>query len=168
MDNQLSSAERLNQLKNLLDAAGAAYEIFYHQEAILTADDGVASGRASLAETAPTFILETEKGYLAAIIRGDTRLSYKKIKKALGLKNVSLAKPDVVERVTGAQVGSVSLVNPGLVTIIDTQLITMPEIYGGCGVAHHTLRLSPDELIRVMQARVFEFTEPKEETRPAS
>jgi len=46
---------------------------------------------------APTFILQTEAGYLAAIIQGDTRLSYKKIKQKLGLKNVSLAAPEQVK-----------------------------------------------------------------------
>jgi prolyl-tRNA editing enzyme YbaK/EbsC (Cys-tRNA(Pro) deacylase) len=35
---------------------------------------------------APTLILQSEKGYLAAIIPGDRRLVYKKIKKELGLK----------------------------------------------------------------------------------
>jgi len=45
---------------------------------------------------APTFILRSEAGYLAAIIRGDTRLSYKKIKQKLKLKNLCLATPEQI------------------------------------------------------------------------
>ena len=73
---------------------------FSHPGAVLTAEEGVKRGIGDLAEMAPTLILETEKGYLAAIISGATRLSFKKIKKSLGLKNISLASPDVVLRET--------------------------------------------------------------------
>ncbi len=112
--------DQLEKLKQILDEAGAQYEIFSHDETIVSASDGVESGFGSLEEMAPTFILNTERGYLTAIISGKTRLSYKKIKKALGLKNVSLASPEAVIQATGAQIGYVSLINPGLVTIIDS------------------------------------------------
>ncbi len=146
----------------ILDQAGADYEILTHPGAILTSEDGVKRGMGNLAEMAPTFILETEKGYLAAIISGETRLSYKKIKKTLGLKNVSLAKAEVVLRETGAQVGSVSLVNPNLPTIIDTRVEQFRAVFGGCGIPNHTLRIRPIDLIRITGAKVFEFAEYKE------
>jgi prolyl-tRNA editing enzyme YbaK/EbsC (Cys-tRNA(Pro) deacylase) len=71
---------------------------------------------------ASTLILRTEAGYLAAIVRGDTRLSYKKIKQKLGLKNVSLAAPEQVKQLTGSEVGHVALVNHGLTTIVDERV----------------------------------------------
>lgn len=152
--------EPLELLKQLL--AGCSYEIFSHAETIVSASDGVERGMGRLEETAPTFILETEKGPITAIISGRTRLSYKKIKKALGLKNVSLASPEVVTRVTGAEIGYVSLINPGLITIIDHQVTNNPLVYGGCGIPRHTLCINPHDLIRVTQAQVFDFTEPKD------
>ncbi len=155
--------ELLRQLKQILDQAGANYEILTHPGAVLTAEEGVKRGIGELAEMAPTLILQTEKGYLAAIISGATRLSFKKIKKFLGLKNISLASPDVVQRETGAQVGSVSLVNPNIPTIIDTRLEKFRAVFGGCGIPYHTLRISPIDLINITQADVFDFSEPKEQ-----
>jgi Cys-tRNA(Pro)/Cys-tRNA(Cys) deacylase len=155
-------AKRLDRLREILDEAAADYRILSHSETIVSAEDGVERGMGSFAEMAPTLILETEKGHIAAIISGETRLSYKKIKKALGLKDVSLAKPDVVLRETGAQVGTVSLINQEFPTIVDSQLIRADAVYGGCGVQRHTLRINPIDLINVTQARVFDFTEPKE------
>jgi prolyl-tRNA editing enzyme YbaK/EbsC (Cys-tRNA(Pro) deacylase) len=105
--------ERLTDLTRLLDASGARYEILIHDETIASAADGLAHGVASLSELAPTLILETEKGPIAAIISGETRLSYKKVKKHLGLKNVSLATREAVKDKTGADIGYVSLINPG-------------------------------------------------------
>ena len=155
---------RLDQLKQILKNANVNYEILTHDETIISAEDGVKSGIGNLAEMAPTMILETEKGFIAAIISGRTRLSYKKIKKMLGLKNISLAKPDEVLQVTGAEVGTVSLVNLELPTIIDSLIMDATFVYGGCGVPRHTLRIGPSSLITVTQAKVFDFTESKEES----
>lgn len=108
---------------------------------------------------APTFILQTERGYLAAIIRGDTRLSYKKIKQKLGLKNISLAAPVQVKQLTGSEVGYVALVNPDLPTIVDARVTEETMIYGGSGEPKHTLQISPQDVIMITQAQVFNFTE---------
>ncbi len=167
VDSQLSreEAERLEQLKINLDEAGIAYEILAHAETIYSPQDGVKSGMGSLAEMTPTFILVTEKGLLAAIVSGATRLVYKKIKKELGLKNVSLASPEVVLRATGAQVGTVSLVNRGMPTIVDSGVLDLNRVYGGCGVPRHTLRMRPEDLVRATGGKVFEFAEEKDQAR---
>jgi prolyl-tRNA editing enzyme YbaK/EbsC (Cys-tRNA(Pro) deacylase) len=112
---------------------------------------------------APTFILCTEIGFIAAIIRGDTRLSYKKIKHKLGLKNVSLAAPEQVQQLTGSEVGHVSLVNPGLQTILDERVLEIETIYGGTGEPNHTLRISPQAVVTLTQAQIFDFTELKDQ-----
>lgn len=155
-------AERLGKLRQLLDEAEADYEVLSHQETVASADEGVERGIGNLAQMAPTLILETERGLVAAIISGETRLSYKKIKRVLGLRNVSLAGPDVVLQTTGAHVGTVSLVNQGMPTMVDTRLTKEPMVYGGCGVPCHTLRINPLDLIRVTGAEVFDFTETRQ------
>jgi prolyl-tRNA editing enzyme YbaK/EbsC (Cys-tRNA(Pro) deacylase) len=155
-------SDRLTQLKIYLDRAGIAYTILVHEQNISTAQDGAQTGLGTLSTMAPTFILQTERGYLAAIIRGDARLSYKKIKQKLGLKNISLATPDQVKQLTGSEVGYVALVNPGLQTIVDTRLTKVTMIYGGSGEPKHTLQVSPQDVIMVTQAQVFDFTEFKD------
>jgi len=155
-------SDRLSQLKAHLDRAGITYSILVHEKNISTAQEGTQKGLGTLSNMAPTFILKTEKGYLAAIIRGDTRLSYKKIKQKLGLKNISLAAPDRVKQLTGAEVGYVSLVNPGVQTIVDSRVIEETVIFGGSGEPNHTLQISPQNVIAITQARVFDFTEFKD------
>jgi prolyl-tRNA editing enzyme YbaK/EbsC (Cys-tRNA(Pro) deacylase) len=153
---------RLIQLKTCLDRAGITYRILIHEQNISTAQDGTQTGLGTLAAMAPTFVLKTETGYLAAIIRGDIRLSYKKIKQKLCLKNVSLAAPGQVKELTGSEVGYVSLVNSEMQTIVDTRLTEVTTIYGGTGELKHTLQISPQDLIKVTEALVFDFTEFKD------
>ena len=172
MDNQYQSPQeysiltpaekvRLNQLRKLLDVAQVEYTIHVNANTVNTADDGVKQGVGHLEQMAPTFLLQSENGWICAVISGQSRLSYKKIKKQLGLKNISLAKPENVVQVTGALVGTVALINPGLLTIVDRHLMTMETVYGGCGVPRHTLQISVADLIAVSNAQVFDFTELK-------
>jgi prolyl-tRNA editing enzyme YbaK/EbsC (Cys-tRNA(Pro) deacylase) len=153
---------RLTQLRTCLDAARVTYQILVHAQNLSSAEDGAQTGLGALSEMAPTFILKTESGYLAAIVRGDTRLSYKKIKQKLGLKNVSLAAPEQVKQLTGSEIGYVALVNHGLKTIVDQRVTQIEMIYGGSGESGHTLKVSPQAVIALTQAQVFDFTELKE------
>jgi prolyl-tRNA editing enzyme YbaK/EbsC (Cys-tRNA(Pro) deacylase) len=154
--------EVIAALRVRLDAAGVDYRIIPHRDVTLhSADDGVAHGMGQLDEMAPTFIVRTENGPLCAIVSGNTRIVWKKIKKQLGLKNVSLASPDEVRQLTGTEVGAVCLVNPGLETLVDERVLAQQEVYGGCGVPGYTLAISPDALVRVTGARVFDFCDLK-------
>ena len=151
----------LFQLKKYLDGAGINYTVLAHAQNLSSAQDGMQAGLGTLSAMAPTFVLQTEAGFLAAIVRGDTRLSYKKIKRKLGLKNVSLATPEQVKQLTGSEVGKVALVNHGLNTIVDERVTEMATIYGGSGESNHTLKISPQDVITLTQAQVFDFTELK-------
>ncbi len=164
---QLSPTEqaRLDHLRRILDEARAEYAILVHAQAINSAEDGQAQGFGSLAVMAPTFLLSSDRGWLCAIISGETRLAYKKLRQQLGLKNVALASPETVLEVTGAAVGTVSLVNPGLPAVVDAHLAALDTVYGGCGVPQHTLRIRVRDLIAVTQAQVFDFTVPKADSQ---
>jgi prolyl-tRNA editing enzyme YbaK/EbsC (Cys-tRNA(Pro) deacylase) len=156
---------RLDQLRETLDAAQVDYTLLEHDLTVRSAQEGAERGFGELANMAPTFILRSETGYLAAIIRGDTRLSYKKIRRALKLKDICLATPEQVRQVTGSDVGYVSLLNVGMATIIDSRVTELNTIYGGCGVPCCTLRIAPRDLIALAQAQVFDFAEPKDKAQ---
>lgn len=153
--------EKLKILTAYLKGEGADFEILNHDITLVSSEDGVAHGVGSLFEMAPTLILETENGLLAAIISGETRISYKKLKRELGLKNVSLAKPEKILEVVGVPVGIIPLVNHVCPTILDTKLAALKYGYGGCGIPCHTLKIATADLIRLNNARVFDFTENK-------
>ncbi len=151
----------VTRLRSLLDAAGARYRILYHSAPLASAGDGVNHGFGALEQMAPTLILRTEQGYLAAVISGATRLSYKKIKKHLGLRNVSMASPAEVLEVTGSEVGAVAMINPGLRTLMDTRLQSQGEVFGGCGIPRYSLAMDASQLVSITAADVFDFTEPR-------
>lgn len=153
--------QRLNKLRGILDIAHIKYSISVNSETVNSAVDGVNQGVGQLEQMAPTFILQSENGWISAVISGQSRLAYKKIKKQLGLKNVSMANPDDVEQLTGATVGTVALINSGLLTIVDSHLLTLETVFGGCGVPRHTLQIRVVDLVSISQAQVFDFADLK-------
>lgn len=156
-----SDPPAVTRIRSTLDAAGVRYRILHHAETVSSAQAGADHGFGTLAQMAPTLILRSEQGYLAAIISGARRLSYKKIKKHLRLRDVSMASPTEVLEVTAAEVGAVAMVNPGLRTLIDSQLLGSGEVFGGCGVPRYALAIHINHLIAVSAADVFDFTEPR-------
>jgi prolyl-tRNA editing enzyme YbaK/EbsC (Cys-tRNA(Pro) deacylase) len=156
-----SEPEPIRRLRALLDAADVDYAVIVHEAAVVSAEDGVEEGFGDLPEMAPALILKTKQDFIAAIIGGERRISYKKVKKALGLRDVSLAAPEQVRQITGAEPGAISLVNPGLRSIMDRGLLEQERVYGGTGLAGYTLHIRSQDLVMITGAQVFDFTEEK-------
>lgn len=86
---------------------------------------------------------------------------FKKIKQALGIKNTSLANPELVFALTGAKIGEVSLVKSELKTLIDTNVLKNKDCFEGCGVAKTTLRINTQDLIKITHAQILDLTDPR-------
>ncbi len=142
-----------------MKSENADYSILTHDSTFAIAAAGAAHYGISLQETTPTLILKTKENYIAAIISGNTRISFKKLKQALGVKDISLADPKTVLEITGTQIGEISLINPGMKTIIDSAVLKNDYCYGGAGISKTTLRIKTDDLIKITNAEIADFTE---------
>ncbi|NTW04669.1 MAG: proline--tRNA ligase [Peptococcaceae bacterium] len=72
-----------------------------------------------------TIFYQTEKGLVAALVRGDRDINEVKLKKEVGSLELELANPQRVEEVTGSSVGFV-----GPIGIKDTLLVVDQEVAG--------------------------------------
>lgn len=149
----------LEQFNKILQSHNVDYDILPSDITLITASKGAEHYGISLDETTPTLILKTKEGYIAAIICGNTRISFKKLKQVLGVKDISMADAQTILTITGAQIGEVGLINPTLTTIIDSAVVKNKNCYGGCGVAKATLRIHTADLIRITNAQILDFTE---------
>lgn len=140
----------MEELSSLLDNNQIDYEIINHTKQINSAKEGAEYFEINLGQTAPTLILRTDKGYFAIIASGNYgRIDLEAIKEILKVQEIRFAKPKEVEETTGSQIGSVSLINPNLSTIIDRELYRFSYVYGGTGKTGSTLKISPKDLERL-------------------
>lgn len=134
----------MTALQTFLASKGIPFEILLHQQPIRSAQDGADYFGIELGQTAPTLILETDSGFVAAILSGDRgRLDFQAVADILSCQKVKLASPKQVEQITGYRIGTVPMVGLSLPCLIDRALFRYSAIYGGTGEAGSTLKISP-------------------------
>src|SRR5579872_5814389 len=106
---QPAEKEKLNNLKNIL--RNTDHEIFQDEILMKDAKTGAGHYQIDISHCTPTFIFKVNQIYLAVIIQGSKKLDFKKLKKYLGTNKIRMATPEEIIEITGASVGSVSMIN---------------------------------------------------------
>lgn len=103
-----------------------------------------------------TLVVSNEQGKLAvAIVPVDTKLSEKKMAKALGVKKVAMAQADAVMASTGYVLGGVSPLGQkkSLPTVLDATAEPQAVIYVSAGKRGLEVELSPKDLAQLTRGK---------------
>lgn len=103
-----------------------------------------------------TLVVSNELGKLAvAIVPVDTKLSEKKMAKALGVKKVAMAQADAVMASTGYVLGGVSPLGQkkSLPTMLDATAAPQAVIYVSAGKRGLEVELSPKDLAQLTRGK---------------
>ncbi|GGH27023.1 aminoacyl-tRNA deacylase [Paenibacillus segetis] len=142
----------MDKLVAILEQQEIEYEIIEHNKQLNSAQEGADYFGISIGQTAPTLILKSEKGFYALIVSGDHgKVDFATLRELLSVEQVKLASPQEVEEVTCSKIGNVSLINQGLLTILDRKLIRYEFVYGGTGHPLTTLKIRPSDLEKLNQ-----------------
>ena len=117
--------------------------------------------KAMIVECSPPH--ERGKQFVLFVVPGDRRLSLKKVAAVLEDKNARMASERDVQRVTGFQVGAVSVIGfrrddvPGYV---DQRVLDLAQVLISAGRPDVGLALSPSDMVRALDAaKVGDFCE---------
>lgn len=93
---------------------------------------------------------------LAALIPGDRKVDYNKLKKVVGSPSLRLADPDEVRELTGYLLGYTPPVAwlSDLPAYIDIQALKEDVVYAGSGEPHTILKIRSYDLVRAADAEV--------------
>ncbi|MFA1712698.1 aminoacyl-tRNA deacylase [Peribacillus frigoritolerans] len=137
----------MEELQEILEKSKYTYEIIQHEKPILSKQEGTKYFGIEVGQTAPTLILNSDKGFFVLIVSGSrSKVNFEKIADILGCSKVKLASPEEVQKVSGFQVGSVPMVGIDLPCVIDKRLFHYDFIYGGSGQSTFTLKIEPQAL----------------------
>jgi Cys-tRNA(Pro)/Cys-tRNA(Cys) deacylase len=102
----------------------------------------------------------SDRSFALVVIPGDLQLSLKKAGAVLGDKNVALAQQRDVLRVTGYQVGAVSVLGyrrNDIPSYIDQHVLLLERMVISSGSPDMGLEMDPHDLLRALDAQVGDF-----------
>jgi len=106
-------------------------------------------------------IQRSEGGFALVAIPGDRQLSLKKVGKVLGDKNVQMANQRDVQRVTGYQVGAVSVLGfrrDDIPSYLDQHVLDLERAIISSGRPDMGLEMDSHDLLTALSAQVGDFT----------
>lgn len=103
-----------------------------------------------------------DRRHVLALVRGDQRLSLKKLARVVGVKSLEMAPPADVPRVTGYQIGAVAplgLRRDDVPVYVDHHVSEEPQVSVSAGRHDTGLELTSQDLIRAVRGQVADITE---------
>ena len=136
------------ELRDFLEKNNSDFEILAHDTPIISTQD--AAKYFDIDKTAPTFIMDTEQGLVAFIISSKRgKIDFKAMKQSLEFSKLKMADREKVQEMTGYKTGSIPLIGHNLPCVFDDCLLDYDYIYGGSGDELHTLKIVPNDVIRL-------------------
>ncbi len=145
-----------------LDRAGVSYSLATYDYDPSADRIGLAAAEAlgaSPGEVLKTLIVKADGKPACVILASDREVSMKKLAVALGAKACEMAPVAEAERITGYRVGGVSPFGQKkrLPTVIDAAAAALARAYVNGGQRGLQARLSPADLVRLLDATVAEI-----------
>jgi len=149
------------EIENYLKEKKVWYRFIEKPETIHTADAAKEAGIELELVTKSLVLLDKKKNLILAIIPGDRKLSFDKVKLALGIKKIRMVPFADAEQYSGYLPGATPMVHHKveMKVIIDKNLISFDSIYGGGGVRSKLLELKVEDVIRLNNAIVADIVE---------
>ena len=126
-----------------------------------TASDAATALGCKVGAIVKSLLFKAKDNFILCLVAGERRCSLNKLKKILKEKDVSMANPDDVKRITGYTIGGVSPIGhiTKLNIYIDETLNRFSSIYAAAGHPNAVFEINFKKLIELTSGEVKEITE---------
>ena len=126
-----------------------------------TANDAATALGCKIGAIVKSLLFKAGPSYILCLVSGDKRGSLNKLKKILNEKDVSMANPEDVKKITGFTIGGVSPVAHlvKLKIFIDNNLERFKTVYAAAGHPNAVFEIKYNQLSKLTHGEVKEITE---------
>ena len=126
-----------------------------------TAQDAATALGCNVGAIVKSLLFSTGDNFVLCLVSGDKRCSLNKLKKTLDEKDVSMANPDEVKKVTGYTIGGVSPVGhlSKVKIYIDTNLERFTTVFAAAGHPNCVFKIEFNQLANLTSGEMKEITE---------
>jgi prolyl-tRNA editing enzyme YbaK/EbsC (Cys-tRNA(Pro) deacylase) len=98
--------------------------------------------------------MDAEQNLIVAIVKGEDRVSTKKVGRALGIERPKTANPQEILEKTGYICGGVPSFGYTATFLIDPKVMDKEVVYSGGGSQNSLIKISPVELQKANQGQI--------------
>lgn len=150
----------LNKILDLLDSSYIKYTLSEHEPTISSLD-AARIRNVDLKTSTKAMVAKSKENYFLLALPGNTKINWRKFKKLLGSKDISLASLDEVEKLTGLERGSIPPFGNilGFETYFDKKVLENEYVNFNAGSLTHSINMKCTDLIRLVQPKIEDFAD---------
>ena len=159
--NSILSKEPVKRAEKSIKEFDSNLKVIILEQTARTAKDAATSLGCKVGAIVKSLLFKAGDNFVLCLVSGDKRCSLNKLKKILNQKDVSLANPEDVKKITGYTIGGVSPVGhlTKLKIILDNNLKRFSKIYAAAGHPNAVFGIDLNQFIILTSAEIEEFTE---------
>ena len=153
--------EPVKRAKEALKKFNSEIKVIELEQTARTANDAANSLNTEVGSIVKSLLFRNEGKFLLCLVSGDKRCSLNKLKKILGEKDVSMANPEDVKKITGYTIGGVSPTGhlTKIKIFIDETLNRFSSIFAAAGHPNAVFEINFENLIALTSGEINEITE---------
>ena len=159
--NTILSKEPVLRAEKLLKEFNPNLNVIVLEQTARTANDAATALGCKVGAIVKSLLIKAGENFILCLVSGDKRCSLNKLKKILNEKNVSMAKPEEVKKITGYTIGGVSPTGH-LVKIkifIDENLENFTSMYAAAGHPNAVFKIDFGSLKALTSGEIKEISE---------
>ena len=153
--------EAVKRAKEALRKFNSEIKVIELEQTARTANDAANSLNTEVGSIVKSLLFRNEGNFLLCLVSGDKRCSLNKLKKILGEKDVSMANPEDVKKITGYTIGGVSPTGhlTKIKIFIDETLNRFSSIFAAAGHPNAVFEINFENLIKLTSGEIKEIAE---------
>ena len=159
--NSILSKEPVKRAEKSIKEFDPNLEIICLEQTARTAQDADTALGCSVGAIVKSLLFSAGDIFILCLVSGDKRCSLKTLKKILDEKDVSMANPDDVKKITGYTIGGVSPVGhlSKVKIYVDTNLERFTTVFAAAGHPNCVFKINFTDLKKITDSSVREIVE---------
>ena len=159
--NPLLNKEPVKRAEKAIQAFDSKLKIICLEQTAKTAQDAATALGCNVGAIVKSLLFRTGDNFVLCLVSGDKRCSLNKLKKIIDEKDVSMAHPDDVKKITGYTIGGVSPVGHlnKVKIYIDNNLERFTTIFAAAGHPNCVFKIDFIQLTKLTTGEKKEITE---------
>jgi Ala-tRNA(Pro) deacylase len=153
------AANVFDRIRRWLQESGVAFRVLHH-DPVYTSEEAAAARGTPLASGAKALVVKAGERFVLLVLPADRKADSRKVKDALGIKELRFATPEEVDKLTGLKPGSIPPFGTffRLQTYCDPALGENRSINFNAGDHSTSVQMTYEDYVRVENPKLIDIT----------